>query len=132
MSPANILIRHVFIFLVIVLFFMWSCYYDNEEYLYPLLENNCDTTNVTFSSSVKPILEQHCFSCHSNSTAAFFGDNIKLEDYTDAKLRADEGSLYGAVAHLGSYSPMPKGAQKIGDCKISVIRIWADAGAPNN
>jgi hypothetical protein len=110
----------------------WSCYYDNEEFLYPKLSSSCDTANVTFSSSVKPVLQQYCFTCHSNGNAASFGGNIKLEDYTDVKISADNGKLYGSVAHLPGYSQMPKGGAKIDDCNISIIKTWIDSGSPDN
>jgi hypothetical protein len=126
-----ILIKHVFVVVIIILV-AWSCYYDNEEFLYPKLNNSCDTANVTFSSSVKPVLQQNCYTCHNNGAASFFGGNIKLEDYADVKISADNGKLYGTVAHLPGYSQMPKGGSKIDDCSISIIKIWIDTGSPDN
>ena len=110
----------------------WSCYYDNEEFLYPKLSSSCDTIDVTFSSAVKPVLQQYCYTCHSNSNAAPFGGNIKLEDYADVKISADNGKLYGTVAHLPGYSPMPKGGSILDDCDISMIKSWINSGAPDN
>ncbi len=117
--------------LVILLAFQ-SCYYDKEELLYPETSSTCDTTNVTFSKSVAPLLSQQCLSCHSNSTALSYGANIKLENYTDVKNYATNGQLLGAVIHKTGYSPMPKGASKMTTCKTSTIRIWVNAGSPNN
>jgi hypothetical protein len=108
-----------------------SCYYDSEEYLYPDTTSQCDTTNVTYAQSVVPIIQNHCLSCHSNNTASL-GGNIKLEDYADIKLRADDHRLLGSVEHLSGYSPMPQGSKKLDDCTISTIRIWVNEGAPNN
>jgi len=115
-----------------IIMLTWSCYYDNEEFLYPKLSNSCDTTGVTFSSSVQPVLQQYCYTCHSNGSAASFGGNIKLEDYADVKISADNGKLYGSVAHLPGYSAMPKGGAKIDDCNISIIKTWIDSGSPDN
>lgn len=108
------------------------CYYDSEEYLYPQVSSQCDTTNITFSQSVQPILQNICLSCHSNTTAASFGGNIRLEDYADVKVRVDDHRLIGSIAHEAGYSPMPMGAPMLSDCKITVIKKWAEAGAPNN
>lgn len=122
-----------FIFTLVMIFMLaWSCYYDNEEFLYPKLSNSCDTGNVTFSSSVIPVLQQYCYTCHSNSNAASFGGNIKLEDYADVKILADNGQLYGTIAHLQGYSPMPKGGSQLDDCDISIIKSWVDSDSPNN
>lgn len=118
--------------IVLFIMFTWSCYYDSQEFLYPKLNITCDTSNVTFTLSVKPILEQFCYSCHSNLNAAAFGGNFKLEDYQDVKLKADDGHLYGAVDHLPGYSAMPKGGAKLDDCSIATIKKWIDSGSPNN
>jgi len=120
----------VFAFLPAV-FLLSSCYYDSQEYLYPQTSNTCDTVSVTYVKSVVPVIQNHCLSCHGNTTSAL-GNSIKLEDYADIKTRADDHSLLGSVAREGSYSPMPKGAAKLDPCKIATIRIWVDAGAPNN
>jgi len=117
---------------VIIFFFISSCYYDSEEYLFPEIVDSCDTTNVTFSNSVIPILQQHCYSCHDNSNAPAFGNNIKMQDYTDVKSSVDDGSLVGAVKHLSGYSPMPKGGGKIPGCSILIIEKWIKEGAINN
>ena len=117
--------------LIPVLVSVSSCYYDSEEYLYPKTGIECDTSNVTYAQSVVPIIQNHCLSCHSNTTFSL-GGNIKLEDYADIKLRADDHRLLGSVAHENGYSPMPKNAAKLDDCKILTIRIWVNGGAPDN
>jgi hypothetical protein len=108
-----------------------ACYYDSEEYLYPQLGNPCDTTNVTYSLSVEPILENNCYGCHSNSNAAF-GGNIRLEDYPDVLIKALDGSLLGAISHISGYTPMPLGTARMEECKITTIRVWIQAGSPDN
>jgi type IV secretory pathway VirB6-like protein len=108
-----------------------ACYYDSEEYLFPQLSNTCDTTQVTFALGVKPILQNSCYSCHSNTTFAF-GNNIRLEDYADVKTRADNGSLLGSISHAGGYAAMPQGSAKLEDCKITIVIKWIETGAPNN
>jgi len=49
-----------------------SCYYDNEENLYPELQQDCDTSNINFAGGIQPMLAANCFSCHSNANAATF------------------------------------------------------------
>jgi hypothetical protein len=109
-----------------------SCYYDSKEYLFPQLTSGCDTTNITFTLSVIPILNNHCLSCHSNSTAAANGANIRLENYTDVKARVDDGKLWGSISYATGFSPMPKGSSKLNECKLSIVQKWIDNGAPNN
>jgi hypothetical protein len=109
--------------------FFVSCYYDNEEALYPELSSSCDTTNVTFSVTVVKILNNSCYSCHSNSTASS-GNNIRLEDYADVKAR--NVSIAGSIKHTGSYSPMPKNVGMIKACSINQFDIWVRKGMLNN
>jgi hypothetical protein len=109
-----------------------SCYYDSEEFLYPQPGAVCDTTIVTYSQSVAPILTNYCLTCHSNTAAAAFGGNIRLESYSDVRSRADDHRLLGSIAHENGYSPMPLGTSKLDNCKISTIRIWINSGAQNN
>ena len=121
----------VIINLIIIIAVAYSCVYHNEEDLYPQ-PDTCDTVNVTFSSSVQPVLQQNCLSCHGNNTASSLGGNIKLEDYQDVKLRADDGSLLGTISHEPGYSPMPRRASKLDDCTISIIEIWINSNSPDN
>ncbi|HVN58486.1 MAG TPA: hypothetical protein VMT63_09335 [Bacteroidales bacterium] len=116
---------------IFVLFaFFAACYYDSEEALYPSYSNNCDTSSVKFSTSITTILSNNCWSCHSNSTAASFGSNIKLQDYADVK--AQIGSIIPAINQTGAISPMPKGGSKLSSCSLTLFNIWVRNGTPNN
>jgi len=118
---------------VIILLLSFSgCYYDSKEFLYPQLNTTCDTTNITFSGSVKPILNNWCISCHSNAAAASSGGNIKLQDYADVYIQANNGKLLGSLMHSGGFSPMPKNSAMRTDCEIATIQKWINAGALNN
>ncbi len=121
-----------FVPVLFILISITACYYDSEEYLFPQPNNQCDTTTITYSGSIQPVLEQYCYQCHSNANAPSFGSNIKLEDYSDVLIRANDLSLYGSIAQESGYSPMPKGGGKLDDCTIDIMRIWIDTGAPNN
>lgn len=117
-------------FIAIILLFGISCYYDSEESLYPSLNTLCDTTNVTFSGPVSTTLANSCLSCHSNTTAAAFGNGIRLEDYADVKSKAT--SISGAINQTGAYSPMPKNGGKLNSCLIIQFDIWVRNGTLNN
>lgn len=118
--------------LLLITFFIESCYYDSNESLYPQIATSCDTSQVTYSLSVTRILNSSCLVCHSNNQAGSLGGNIKLENYADVKAYATNGRLYGAIAHLSGYSSMPKGASKLSNCEITTVKKWIDTGAPNN
>jgi hypothetical protein len=116
--------------LVIISLICITCYYDNEEYLYPEINNECDTTNVTFSITISGMLDNYCLSCHSNNTAANFGNNIRLEDYSDVKIRSQ--NILGSIKHNSGFSPMPKSGAKLNDCLIRQFEIWINNGTPDN
>lgn len=120
---------HVTTISIFLVFFV-SCYYDNEEALYPSLNTACDTTNVTFSGTIVTILSNSCYSCHSNNTAAAAGNNIHLENYADVTARA--AAVTGSIKHTGSFSPMPKNGGMIKACSIAQFDIWVRNGILNN
>ena len=111
----------------VFLFFFVSCYYDNEEALYPALSNSCDTTNVTFSGTIVPILKNNCYSCHYNANAAF-GANIHLEGYTNVV--TNSAKVIVSIKQTGTY-PMPKSG-KLKNCSITQFDIWIRNGMLNN
>jgi hypothetical protein len=125
--------RIVFIVMAVLLFLVGvtsSCYYDIDEQLYPG-NGNCDTTAaVNYSSSVKIILtNNNCMGCHSGAGAS---GGIKLDTYAGVSAVAQNGKLYGSVARLPGYSPMPQGGNKMSNCDIIKIKKWIDNGSPNN
>lgn len=117
--------------ILIIIFFLQSCYYDKEEILYPTTQDDCKSENSDFAT-VKITIQENCLSCHSNSSANTLGGSVKLEDYADVKNVADNGKLLGSIKHESSYSAMPKNGAKLNDCKISQIENWINSGTPNN
>ncbi len=118
----------------ILLFFpaiLICCQYNNEEDLYGRKEN-CDTSNVTYSQTIKPLLTNNCYSCHSADRAGSFGEGINLETYSELVSVANSGKLLGALEHLPGYDAMPQGGAKLDDCTIEKIKVWINSGALNN
>lgn len=110
-----------------------GCYYDNEEELYPG-EKPCDTTNVTYSGTVLPVLQENCLVCHSGGSPQ---GNISLDSYEAVREAAltpagQAGSLYGAISWAPNNENMPRGGAQLPECTLRKIKIWIDAGAPNN
>jgi hypothetical protein len=114
----------------VLTFFLVSCFYDNEEALYPALDTTCDSANVTFNVTVVSVLSNNCYSCHSNQNAAGRGNNIRLQDYADVK--SGNVAIAGSIKHTGSYSPMPKNGGTLKTCSINQFDIWVRNGMLNN
>lgn len=103
-----------------------GCYYDNEEELYPG-QTSCDSINVTYASSIAPVMAAQCNGCHSGAGASA---GITTDNY--ASVSANITRIYGAVNHQQGYSAMPKGQSKLDDCTLAKFRKWIGSGTPNN
>lgn len=90
---------------------------------------SCDTMVFTYSIAVKTIMSNKCVGCHNPSN---LGGNIDLSTYNKVKAVALNGKLYGSVAHLTGYSPMPKNSAKLSDCEIRQLQKWINAGSLDN
>ena len=104
-----------------------SCVSNVEEELYP--PEVCDTVSVTYSLTVAPIIEQHCFECHGGAEPS---SGIPLEGYDNLKVKVDDGRLIGAIRHRPDFSPMPKDAPALTECTILKIEKWVAEGAQDN
>ncbi|GIV29274.1 MAG: hypothetical protein KatS3mg028_0340 [Bacteroidia bacterium] len=88
----------------------------------------CDTTNVTYTNTLKTIFDNNCIGCHNASNPS---GGYALDTYMGCKMCAQSGRLIGAVKWLPGYSPMPLGGNKLSDCTIAKIQKWINAGMPN-
>jgi mono/diheme cytochrome c family protein len=109
-----------------------SCASQNGEDLLgsgPLPVPSCDTTRVTYATTISPLLLQNCGNCHANGVAL---GGVSLGSYTQVKTVVDRGRLLGVVDHAPGFSPMPKGGAQLSACDRAKLRLWVAAGAPNN
>ena len=123
--------RYIFMTAIIALV-VSACYYDNEEHLYPdpIGPSGCDTTNITYSETVVPLLNTHCNGCHNPDS--FFGAGIVLNSYDDLMVFVENGKFWGSINHKPGYSPMPKGGAKLSACNLLKIKKWIEDDALNN
>ena len=90
---------------------------------------DCDTTNVTYAGTIRPLLQSKCIGCHNNNTTS---GNVNLSTHSGAQVEALSGKLLAVVNHQSGYTPMPQGGSQLPQCEIDELRIWAQDGAPNN
>lgn len=125
--------RNYFVLIIpaLLLFLATSCYYDNEEYLYP--DNGgipgCDTTDVTYSGTVAPILVNNCNDCHNPASPS---GGVIVDNYTDLLVYVNNGRFWGSINHDQGYQPMPRNSPKLSECNLTKIKKWIDDGALNN
>ena len=119
--------------LLVAALFGAGCYYDSTEELYPVTTYiPCDTTTVTYSGTISPMIAGSCSKCHGTSTANSLGGNINLEGYTNLKRYASNGKLIGSVTHSPGFTPMPREANSLTACDIAQIKHWINTGMGND
>lgn len=89
----------------------------------------CDTTFVSYSTFVAPVLKTYCVGCHSGGAPS---GNISLNSHAAVQSLAFSGRLVGAISWANGYKPMPQGSNKLSECKINKIKAWINDGAQNN
>lgn len=103
-----------------------GCYYDNEQDLYGIDPNACDTSVVKYSTFIQPLLKDKCLSCHAPGGVQ---ESSPLHTYEFVKLYAQSGLLVGRTNDTNS--PMPQSGL-LPTCDRDKIRAWVNRGAPND
>ncbi|HEY5344950.1 MAG TPA: c-type cytochrome domain-containing protein [Verrucomicrobiae bacterium] len=102
-------------------------------------------TGVTYDTDIKPIFAAACLKCH-DSAKPKQGGKLSLDTLAGTLNGSKDGQigkvvivgnsaksgLVRTVAHVGdrdSFMPRGKGAKKLTDEQIGLIRAWIDQGA---
>jgi cytochrome c len=100
-------------------------------------------TGVTYATDIKPIFDAACTKCH-DSTKPKVAAKLALDTLAGALKGGRDGKvitlgdsahsdLVLSVAHVGddpdTFMPKGKGAKKLTDDQIGLIRAWIDQGA---
>jgi len=88
--------------------------------------DGCDTSVVTFSGQIWPMMESYCTGCHSSGAAA---GGIVIAGYADVVALAENGSLMGSISWEPGYANMPTN-QQLSECSITLLQKWIDDGFP--
>lgn len=89
----------------------------------------CDTTSMSFSTDIQPVLQNSCTGCHNVNNV---NGGVTLDSYIGVQTAANNGSLVGAITASGGFVAMPYNASSLSDCNIAKIRNWVNEGALNN
>ncbi|MFZ6052768.1 hypothetical protein [Halocola ammonii] len=104
-----------------------SCYYDNEEELYPF--DNCNLPQeVSYAADVEPIISGSCAvsGCHITGGEG----NGVFDSYQSIKEKYDNGTFQNRVLQVGDMAGPSYG--NLSDCEVETLRKWVEQGAPNN
>lgn len=93
------------------------------------VSSDCDTSAVTFTGTIQPLIDQNCKGCHSGTSPQ---GGIALTNYSQVQTLAANGSLLGVVRAEAGYVAMPYNSNSLNSCKIRQLELWVAQGAPNN
>jgi hypothetical protein len=93
----------------------------NEAYM------GCDTTNITYTNFIQPIIKTNCQGCHIQKA---WGGNILLNTFDEVKQVAQSGQLYESITWKTGLSAMPKFQKQLPDCYIQKVEAWIKKGCP--
>lgn len=89
----------------------------------------CDTTSISLSQHLRPVLDTHCTGCHQGQSPS---GGIRLNTFAGLSQAASSGKLLGAISHEAGFSPMPQNGDKLSDCVIAQFQAWINDGAQDN
>jgi hypothetical protein len=87
-----------------------------------------DTTTITFSKTIQPLLETNCVGCHKTGSSS---GGVLLDNYSNVKIYVTNNKIWNVMNYVKGYSPMPP-SEKLNDCQLLVMKKWIDNGALNN
>jgi mono/diheme cytochrome c family protein len=88
-------------------------------------EGNCNTTNVTYTNTIAPMLATWCTGCHGASSPSA---GIDLTDRAVVEKQVRSGALVGTITHAVGFAKMPPSGAKMDDCSISKVQAWIANG----
>ncbi|MCC7464922.1 MAG: hypothetical protein IT261_01555, partial [Saprospiraceae bacterium] len=88
----NKLLISSFVLASVVMLSQNSCYYDNEVDQYGVAV--CDTTGISFSQDIMPIINANCISCHvqgGQQESSPFTSYQEIKNYSSAMMERVNG-----------------------------------------
>lgn len=87
----------------------------------PVLD--CSASALTYSA-IKPILEKHCNSCHSDGGAG----GLDFTVFAHVTKAGANGELLGTIKHQRGFPNMPANAPMLDQASIDLIECWIKNG----
>lgn len=110
---------------ILLMVFIASCKHE-PSLVYAPVDGSCDTTNVSYSAQVKPILDANCISCHNSSASKNFDGYGQISAYL-----AGNASLFISNINYTGPQPMPP-TGRLDTCQVRQCILWVQSGYPNN
>jgi hypothetical protein len=117
--------------------FIGSCYNDKGDKLYPALPTNtCDTSVITYTKDIQPIINASCAisgGCHNAAGNATTG-GLDYTVFSILQAQATPDLIIADINHTPTkgHNSMPLNLPKLPQCDINKMTRWVNEGAPNN
>src|SRR6478672_12593985 len=122
-----------------VLFIAWTSFCASFAVAQETKPPAPTTPKISYDEHVRPILREHCFSCHSADKQE---SGLQLDSYQKAMAGGSSGEvvlpgdlassrLWALVSHAEE-PKMPPKQDKLAAAKLDVISKWIEQGAPEN
>jgi hypothetical protein len=115
--------------MILLVLGLHSCYYDNEQYLYPESTDtvNCQDTAFTYTSRISNLISGNCFgsTCHNQPSGL-----VNLTTFEAVSLNGAEivcRVVEGEACSQGNKMP-PNGY--LSDCDMQAFTRWQQNGYP--
>ncbi len=105
--------------------FPFSCENNNELDLYGV--QNCDTTNITWDSKIAAIMNDNCVECHGEELSY---NRVRHDSYSSELVVVNDGRLKRVINDKDPATRMPKNKKALDNCKLMLINLWIEKGAP--
>lgn len=89
--------------------------------------DNCDTTNVKYTTHLATIMSNYCTACHSGTSPS---KDVRLESFADLVVAVNNSSVPAVLRETSGYSLMPPAGALL-ECDIRKFEIWIENGMPN-
>jgi hypothetical protein len=122
----------IFFSSLLIMVLVSTCYYDSQEFLFPQISSQCDSTGTISYASVDSILQVNCMSCHDGPSSS---SGLDLSGYEGVHtyattLRSGTPILQGALRRMNGFQPMPQApAPALDVCGVRIIELWIEQGA---
>lgn len=108
---------------IAVLFLLGGCKTD-QKHSQTVAAIDCNGTNFSYKSDIKPVIETSCLNCHSDYGNGGFNFTI-LED---VKRAAKKGELLGTIKGHKGFPIMPPYEPRLNAASIAKIECWINNG----
>lgn len=91
--------------------------------------SSCDTTAVTYSGSLVPLLTTGCVACHSGASP---DGGVDLTSHANVTSAVSYSNLMASIRQDPGAVAMPPAGSALNDCEVRLFEMWIEDGMPNN